>query len=429
MPEMDPNKKHPVAGDRVFWHDPDVSSHREPEKHQEGGWKEPREEEGKEGDGKDAGGTADAGDGKDSGATTTDGDGKDTSATITGVDGNNTTTTAVTSDSNQDRPAYEPPTTLPPHTTARPKSDALSNDTSATTTTSGQGVATTGAHAPTTCSTSGGYAFDQNGNPCFPFNQITSKQFIMRVSSEGTKYMYCAIPKNGCSVHLGIMHRLEGRAFEGGPNVHPPDKQVSLNLDGRGEEFVELLRDDNVPKYIIIRNPIERVLSGYLDKVERFLPEEERTPGAFVKWARDNLQVDMSWTGVNAHWRAQTTLCGYALGNVHSYFRVFRAEEPAKYVDFLYEFLPERVTKDGWGGTWNKSLREYILGPYKRTVDAKGKFEEYIGAEGDLKLFDFLVEVYEVDVSRLGYGDTVRGMRKSLQKRFADGGEQSSEKT
>ena len=218
------------------------------------------------------------------------------------------------------------------------------------------------------------------------------------------------------------MHRMNNDYFKGSAK-HKFENKKKITLSD-SDEAAELLANPNVPKYMVIRNPLTRVLSGYLCKVEKYYPLEEQTPETFRKWARKEF-TNFTWPDINPHWRAQSTLCGYDLRDVQSRFSVFRVENPAEYVDFIYTFAPRRILDQGWaqGGGNGTDFRSFVLGPRKRTGHTEEKFLRYMG---NVEFFDFMAKAYEKDIQIVGYVDEVAEWRRQLVSMTSGNSEVSS---
>lgn len=267
-----------------------------------------------------------------------------------------------------------------------------------------------------TCEQNHDAIIDSFGTPCLNISKFLERQNILIHSSNNLSYVYCSIPKNGCTYHTAVMHRLMGYPYEGGGNVHAPEN--TNRLREAYTNITQLLLSENVPKYAIIRNPLQRVLSAYLNKVEVLYEDEsQKTPESFHKWiyVDEGLKPNMDWKKRNPHWIAQVRFCGFQERDFAKYLRVFRVEEPAEYVEYMESFLPEHVLKDGWDMPLNKSFRQHVLGPRRRTENTTARFFQYMG---NLRTFDYLAEVYREDIDILGYREEVEKLREELIARL-----------
>lgn len=269
-----------------------------------------------------------------------------------------------------------------------------------------------------TCKQNDSAVIDSFGTPCLDLTSFLASQQIFMHDSDNLSYAFCAIPKNGCTYHKAVMHRAMGYPYEGPHNVHDPENVVRLQR--AYPKIAELLLSETVPKYVIIRNPMHRVLSAYLNKVEsKYKKVSLKTPESFHKWIYEDeaLKPGMDWRKRNPHWASQLRFCGFKVRDFSSYFRIFRVEQPVEYVDYMESFLPENILKDGWDMPHNRSFREHVLGPRTRTENTSARFLRYMG---NLRTFDYLSEVYREDIELLGYRDGVEKLREELIEYLED---------
>lgn len=266
---------------------------------------------------------------------------------------------------------------------------------------------------PEKCEDDESSAFTADGKACVNTATISQGQNLYYANGEESKYAFCPIPKNGCTYHVGLMVRVMGATMWSRPiDVHPREAREKLFMNG--DDFAKVWMDHSIPKYVVVRNPMSRTLSGYLNKVEKFLPEREHTMDNFKRWVYTEFprgaKRDRSWKGMNAHWRPQTTMCGFKVRDLWSYMTVFRTEEPASYVEYLYNIVDEKYLKDGWGDN-NTSLRESVLGKRSRSENTTEKFYKYFNT---VDLFDHVAKAMVDDVEMLGYEKEVAEMRKNI---------------
>lgn len=267
------------------------------------------------------------------------------------------------------------------------------------------------------------HAVDDDGNACMAdLEYRLFRSVIYAVERPDVSYMVCAIPKNGCTYHLAMINRIYGEEnYESTGVVHDKDrKNKYYKLSSRGnEKLARMLANTTIPKYLVVRNPLQRTMSAYLNKVEAFLPYEKRTVENFHEWVYKefpkNMPIDRSWYGMNPHWIPQMEFCGFKVRDVHSYFKVFRVEEPQDYVEFMYKIIPEKYLQDGWAKEANISFREHVLGPRTRTEGTSEKFLKYFN---NLEVFDHLARVLSLDIESFGYHDDVKRLRESVKERM-----------
>lgn len=264
------------------------------------------------------------------------------------------------------------------------------------------------------------HAVDDDGKSCLSDLQwLITRSVIYVAEKPPINYMVCAIPKNGCTYHLAMINRIHGEAaYETTRVVHDVNRKNVYRLAARDTATIAaMLANSSIPKYIVVRNPLQRTMSAYLNKVEFFLPEEQRTVENFHKWIYKefpkDLPVDRSWFGVNPHWMPQLEFCGFRVRDVHTYFKVFKVEDPKEYVDFMYNIIPDEYLRDGWAKDENLSFRAYVLGPRKRTEGTTDKFQKYWN---NLEVFDHMTRVLSMDIEMLGYVEEVERMRETVKQ-------------
>lgn len=245
-------------------------------------------------------------------------------------------------------------------------------------------------------------------------------QKIFALRTREVSYVACLIPKNGCSYHIGLLHRVNGeRNYENFSVIHNERAKLELDISRfPNKRIIRWLADPDIPRYAVIRNPMMRTLSAYLDKVEPYYDEEKKSPESFEKWLEEEFPLDSRrrknarlW---NPHWRPQYHYCGFRTENVHKALNLLRFEEPQKIVDYLYKFMPRRFVDDGWGRGDNVSLREFMLGPRKRTGGTEEKFLTYFRTA---EMFDKLAAELQDDIRSLGYREEVDALRDQVLER------------
>lgn len=239
-------------------------------------------------------------------------------------------------------------------------------------------------------------------------------QKIFAISTPKTRYAACIPPKNGCTYHIALLHRINGvKDYEVVPVIHDIEKKRALDMERFSqEEARKWLEDEHIPKYLVVRNPMMRTLSAYLDKIARMLRVEERTVEHFEEWVMQEFPKGRTSAKkrvkMDPHWLPQTQYCGVK-SKLHTRFRIFRFEEPEELIDYIYEFVPKEFLDDGWRKPDNVSLREFMLGPRKRTGSTSSKFPKYFRS---LDVFDHLARELSDDIETFGYQKEVAELRK-----------------
>jgi hypothetical protein len=136
------------------------------------------------------------------------------------------------------------------------------------------------------------------------------------------------------------------RQHDGNPHTHIYPLPVY-----RYQEFKAVLENPNVPRILFVRNPYNRLLSGWLDKQsQEFYVNFNRSAGTFEHFSyhlRDNRYV-MS-KEVNDHFHPAAFKCFGHLYNYDYYLKV-------EHMDYWYPGLIkklglEKEAKDGWDYT------------------------------------------------------------------------------
>ena len=89
--------------------------------------------------------------------------------------------------------------------------------------------------------------------------------------NERLKTVYCAIPKNACTLFKTMMveHSEDNAAFvASGQNVHPFLVKKAQQMSSR--HLLNCLTSDKYFKFTVLRNPLSRIVSGYLDKFVKY---------------------------------------------------------------------------------------------------------------------------------------------------------------
>lgn len=264
---------------------------------------------------------------------------------------------------------------------------------------------------------SGKYAVGENGQPCIDLKRALKVGTVYVVDTDEVQYLACTIPKTACTVHLSLMGRIFGeKNYEAGGIAHNSTRKAIKNLAAyNNSEIGRMLANTSLPKYMVVRNPIQRILSGYLSKVEVKMESEQEGIDSFKDWVYKEFPIgtvgNQSWRGINPHWTPQMEFCGMRVREVGSYFTKFHFERPEGFVDFLYKILPEKFLRDGWRKTENLSFREHILTPATRTKHTNEKYKRYF----TLELFDYLTKILIEDITTFGYEEEIKKIRDELK--------------
>lgn len=234
-----------------------------------------------------------------------------------------------------------------------------------------------------------------------------------------TKYAYCSLPKNGCSYHLGVIHRLFGaKDYYKLQVVHDPEALRGWQAFHQDDEVIISFFKPGIRRYAVVRNPVARTLSAYRNKIEPFLTEDEWKLGKISMFRRWVLEVFPSnvtrdeLEALNVHWMPQTLQCGFKFG-IQDQFKIFKFEDPTSYAEYMENVLPPFVTRDGWGAN-NTSLKEFVTGPRERSGNNEDIFWDYYS---DINVFDHVVHAMKDDIDTFGYRQAVDAFRREIMRR------------
>lgn len=265
--------------------------------------------------------------------------------------------------------------------------------------------------------------FDNEGKPCRDLKAHIYDQRICASTLKGARYMTCVPPKNGSTYHKGLIFRILGHPdfYKIGAVHNDEEYRSKMKLENfTNEDIAAYFADKDIPKYAIVRNPMIRTLSGYINSVENEDVWEERNlhnmTHAFQQWIDDRFPKGHSRLinrrKQNPHVRSQFEYCGYRHNDFYKQWKIFKFEEPEKYVKYIYEIVPRKYLDDGWGDYRNTSFSDFVLGPRSRSHNPHEKFAEYIGS---MKYFDQLERAVRDETEFFGYQKEVARLRAEVE--------------
>ena len=223
-----------------------------------------------------------------------------------------------------------------------------------------------------------GKVYKRDGNAEMPVN-VLSKPLEQFVVSDKFELLFCYIPKNGCTKMKSLFLKLVGssaahepfekihRAFSTEPSV------VAANLP-EARRF-EAVRKESWIRAVILRDPLERFLSAYLDKIA-----DKPSPMHFgmnnkVFSARgrdllDFLQYSHRWNW-EPHFKLQSQSCDMQ-NSWASWNRIFVYDAALDIADATAELLDHRVDGfiyRGWGANstmWSQVTVHSTAGSSRR---------------------------------------------------------------
>lgn len=308
--------------------------------------------------------------------------------------------------------------TFPPNIPSGPQSSGLKGEANEQVHRKVEQADTTGpSHERRTCE-SMKYAIDDNGMPCIDLKRKLSSSKIYMVQTPEVQYLACTIPKTGCTIQNSLMTRILGIPnYESSATAHNSSRKHDRCLSALDNPTIaRILANESIPKYMILRNPIDRMLSAYLSKIEAHMEDPSFGKANFSEWIYEHFPkgtsaTNRSWNGVNPHWIPQMEFCGLRVREVASYFRKFRFEERESFVDYLYTIIPEKYLKDGWRRRENLSFRDHVLAPGSKTKGTHEKLLSYF----TLDLYNHMAAYLEQEIKFLGYKEDVRKARQYLE--------------
>lgn len=218
--------------------------------------------------------------------------------------------------------------------------------------------------------------------------------------SQKYKIVYFEIPKTGCSTIKKTLQYIEsdGQAIKKEQihnKVNSPLKGI-FDFDSKISE--NILSSDDWFKFVFIRNPYERVLSAYLDKIVTNQWEKKRRVGGLGFTFEDEISFldfleaisRQNPLDMDIHWRPQTYMLPL---NFNEFDYIGRFENFATHWNEVLILLQNRVQGE------DKRLFTSQDVVFHKT-DAKNKINKYYG-EKEKRIVQSL---YEVDFDVLNYG-------------------------
>ena len=216
-----------------------------------------------------------------------------------------------------------------------------------------------------------------------------------------SKLIYCAVPKAGSTKlkqWLYCMQRdtkicdlSQKFSYYHHPNNFNTEQIVPLNTLNH-IKLSELLFDDSIYKFTVVRNPYQRTLSAYLmfsksNRPMRMIPDKRNDQVEFSEFLRSLNSTSAIKSTWNQHWREQTDLCSL------DFFEYFHLE------DFEHSFFDfHRLDQ-----TFQRDTRKLLIDMFGRSdnhhFNAVGRMSEFFTCE-DAKLAS---EIHEKDFIFLNY--------------------------
>ncbi len=210
------------------------------------------------------------------------------------------------------------------------------------------------------------------------------------------KYIYVETPKAGCSTvkHTLIRAELEDPEFSyAEPRLMHERPLSPLLTPLQLGDFSRYFASDGFFKFCFVRNPYERLLSGYLDKITR--PTEQRTWLAQKIGLRNEIDHEMTFAEfvsvicgqhpreMDNHWRPQ-------------YYQTFQGKMKYSFVGRAETLLDDfRFV----GNEIGIDIDQYLRVETRHAQRSKSKLAKYY----DVDLQEMVAEKYRLDFETFGY--------------------------
>jgi chondroitin 4-sulfotransferase 11/chondroitin 4-sulfotransferase 13/dermatan 4-sulfotransferase 1 len=222
------------------------------------------------------------------------------------------------------------------------------------------------------------------------------------------KFIFCEIPKVACTDFKRLFRRLGGAAdYESEePWVHDPQKNGVLRLtDVPPDQARTMLSDPKWTKALFIRDPLERLLSGFLDKCRSPVSSRydihcpfsgEVDFGTFMRYIFNEAKANHYGTmSMDEHWRPQHLVC-----DLQRWLPHYQFQGNFSHLRAHTKFLLQGMNLfDDFGRGWKSKGEQLDLFEVKTDwhhTDTSEKLKQYYTRElADLAL-DFYKTDYEI---------------------------------
>lgn len=234
---------------------------------------------------------------------------------------------------------------------------------------------------------------------------------------------FCLVPKNGCTFWKALFMRMDGNPLWNSTDImdlHKPHK-VKLEQDER------LLNTPSGLVVMVVRNPIARVLSAWLDKrgqgrgdYQWWFDTHPGTRASFAKFIKA-ITPEVNVHRADHHWAQQSDHCRLPSGAQYDIY--LKAECRTLWGPSLFEYKGmERWTDSGWGSSgadpFIRDERHKAIDNASRSFEGRNfsKQRHSTGASGLSKICKFytrelfwaVTELYFQDIKRFGYAEDCR---------------------
>jgi hypothetical protein len=229
---------------------------------------------------------------------------------------------------------------------------------------------------------------------------------------EKERRLLCTIPKAGCtSARAFGLKQTRGVWLDplDPQEIHSIQPQSHANLTQiiqvRDEELLTMLSDPSWKFGVLVRHPLTRLLSGYLDKVQgghefsRF-PLNFRYPQTFAQFvhlledAAKTLTPDLAL--FDEHWRPQSGFCLFRLLPREFFDYIAKVDEPESLRRFYVDMFGDS------GKEWHEWTRSRSHAAGRKTLHARSADKE-LRNHVDEALALRVRRLYAEDYERFGY--------------------------
>jgi hypothetical protein len=183
-----------------------------------------------------------------------------------------------------------------------------------------------------------------------------SSPFVYRTSLTGIPSIICLTPKSGSTtLKLALAKGLNIPRYPDSDGVFRIVGDIKLPYNISTAEWTSILHNcsmsepfcPNAKRYMIVRHPASRLLSGYLDQVIAKKLSHRWPPGFKVSSGFSGfVQAVVKARQLDTHFRLQSKQCGIAQGMRYQYLRLEEYDE--WYREFVCSLSIEKAVRTGW---------------------------------------------------------------------------------
>lgn len=217
------------------------------------------------------------------------------------------------------------------------------------------------------------------------------------------RFVFFSVPKVACTQWIQLMMRIGG-AEDWQDDPHGREDRPFLSALSPAE-CTDIINDPTWTKAVFLRDPVERFLSAYLDKIVRvpgarryyFDTEGEVPLEQFISFALEPDRHSSPHRGLgpatDAHWRPQSLL-----GGIGKFIDSFQFVGDFRFLQVHTRVLLERLGlwEEFGAGGWGPSGEEpmFVVNDAENRTDAGHLMAEYFSQEDLLRMRDAYREDY-----------------------------------